>query len=114
MKRLVLVVACVTMLGGCSVYNSVFKREPVAVRAVPVKAPEPVLVDADGAPIERIPFRPGVSSVTVENLAKKKGCIGGAGAGLMTPPGPVEVYRMVCDNRTIFMAKCELRQCKAM
>lgn len=113
MKRLVLMVTCVAVLGGCSL----FKRQRVDLREKPVaavKAPEPQLLDASGAPIERVPFRPGVSSVTVENLAKKRGCVGGAGAGLMTPPGPVEVYRMICENNTVFMAKCELRQCKAM
>jgi hypothetical protein len=26
----------------------------------------------------------------------------------------VEVYRMVCDSGKVFMARCELRQCKAM
>ena len=75
---------------------------------------EQVLLDANGVAIERIPFRPGVSSVTVENLAKVKGCKGGIGAGLMSAPGPVEVYRMICDNGTLFVAKCEFRQCRAI
>jgi hypothetical protein len=115
MKRLaavVMVVASVAVLGGCSM----FKRERISLREEPAKVAqqEPQLLDANGAPIERVPFRPGTSSVTVENLAKKVGCTGGEGAGLMTAPGPVEVYRMVCDNRSVFMAKCELRQCRAM
>ena len=119
MKRLLLKVVCVavtcgTVLGGCAAYRSLHVvKQPTPV-AAPVKATEPELVDASGATITRMPFRPGVSSVTVENMAKQKGCTGGVGAGLMTPPGPVEVYRMICDNRSVYTARCELRQCKAM
>ncbi|MDM5176839.1 hypothetical protein PO883_06460 [Massilia sp. DJPM01] len=111
MKRLLLAVMCVAVLGGCSSG----RKQKVAARPAPVKMAAPVqapALDAKGQPIAHVPFRPGVSSVTVENMAKKQGCTGGVGAGLMTPPGPVEVYRMVCNNRTIFQAKCELRQCK--
>jgi hypothetical protein len=72
------------------------------------------LVDQNGAPIERIPFRPGVSSVTVEKLGKQRACASNEGAGLVTASGPVEVYRMTCDSGKVFMARCELRQCKAM
>ena len=64
--------------------------------------------------IHTVEFRQGISSVTVEKIAKKYGCAGGKGAGLITPPGPVEVYRMACDNGRTFMAKCEMRQCSAM
>jgi hypothetical protein len=78
-------------------------------------APAPAgLVDADGVPIERVRFRAGVSSVTVERLGKLRACVSDEGAGLITEPGPVEVYRMVCDSGQVFMARCELRQCKAM
>lgn len=64
--------------------------------------------------VQTVEFRQGVSSVTVEKLAKKYGCAGGKGAGLITSQGPVEVYRMACDNGKAFMARCELRQCSAM
>ncbi|WP_229751102.1 DUF2846 domain-containing protein [Undibacterium terreum] len=64
--------------------------------------------------VERIAFRAGVSSATVEKLAKQNSCVGEHGAGLLTPPGPVEVYRVSCDQGAPFMARCELRQCKAM
>jgi len=77
-------------------------------------APAAPTIDANGQPIEYIPFRAGVSSATVENMAKKQGCVGGQGAGLTSPPGPVETYRMVCDNKRVFVARCELRQCTAM
>ncbi len=61
--------------------------------------------------IEKVPFQVSTSSVTVERLAQAAGCTGGKGAGLVTEKGPVEVYRMQCDNGKVFLAKCELRQC---
>jgi hypothetical protein len=64
--------------------------------------------------IQTVDFRPGMSSTTVERLAKRFGCTGTVGAGLVTDKGPVEVYRMKCDNGTTFMAQCELRQCRPM
>ncbi len=64
--------------------------------------------------IETLQFQPGISTVTVENMAKKVGCQGGLGAGLISDKGPVEIYRMLCDNGTVFRARCELRQCKQM
>jgi hypothetical protein len=74
---------------------------------------------ADATPaVETIPFHTGVSSATVEKMAKQQGCTGGQGAGLITEPGPVEVYRMRCEDGPmrgkVFMARCELRQCKQM
>jgi hypothetical protein len=109
MKRLLVLVALV--LGGCSAFKS--KVEPAPVRSQ-VKPEPDVMTDANGAPIERVPFRAGVSSATVERLARQNACSGGAGAGLVTEPGPVEVYRMQCENGKVFMARCELRQCRQM
>jgi hypothetical protein len=108
MKRLALICAAVAMLGGCSMFH----RQMPAAPAAPVAA-------ADAAPaVETIPFRTGVSSATVEKMAKERGCTGGQGAGLITEPGPVEVYRMRCEDGQmrgkVFMARCELRQCKQM
>jgi hypothetical protein len=78
-------------------------------------APDRIKVqDAAGiVEVQKVEFRPGVSSVSVERLAKRFAC-SGAGAGLITEKGPVEVYRMQCDNGTTFLAKCELRQCRPM
>jgi hypothetical protein len=110
MKQMFVLVACAVVLSGCSSW----RQAPVKPWQPPpgAKAFEPQLVDSNGAVIERIPFRAGVSSVTVENMAKAEGCVGGTGAGLMTPQGPVEAYRMICENGKVFTAKCELRQCK--
>ncbi len=109
MKRLLLV-SCALALSACSMFKT--KMEPVAV--APVKPAVVQLLDENGAPIERVAFRPGVSSVTVEKLGKLRSCASNQGAGLVTETGPVEVYRMACDSGKIFMARCELRQCKAM
>jgi hypothetical protein len=104
MKRLALVCVAVAVLGGCSMFH----RQMPAAPAAPVAA-------ADAAPaVETIPFRTGVSSATVEKMAKQQGCTGGQGAGLITEPGPVEVYRMRCESGKVFMARCELRQCRQM
>jgi hypothetical protein len=111
MKRLLILVALV--LGGCSAFKSKTEPAPVAMRAVPARSPDQ-LAGADGVAIERIPFRAGVSSATVEKLAKQHACTGGLGAGLVTEPGPVEVYRMQCEDGKVFMARCELRQCRRM
>jgi hypothetical protein len=86
--------------------------EPVAVARPAAVSPQ--LVDAHGAPIEKVPFVSGVSSMTVEKLAAAQSCKGGEGAALVTPVGPVEVYRMRCDNGRVFMARCEMRQCRQM
>jgi len=102
MKRTLLVIAMV--LSGCSMFKTRMAPEPVvAARPAPAEAT-----------VQAIAFVTGVSSATVENMAKAQSCRGGQGAGLVTPAGPVEVYRMRCDNGRVFMARCELRQCTQM
>jgi hypothetical protein len=112
MKRLpaaILLVTLAASVGGCAAYRSVFPG-PAAPAPVPVAAAQPAPDDG----IQRIAFRTGVSSATVEKLARQQACTGGQGAGLVTEPGPVEVYRMACDNGKVFRARCEMRQCKQM
>ena len=105
MKRLVLLAACA--LGACSMLKTPMpSMAPMAVVPAARLAPAP--------PIERIAFRPGISSVTVEKLGKLQACSSDEGAALLTEPGPVEVYRIVCSSGKVFMARCELRQCRAM
>jgi hypothetical protein len=83
---------------------------------VPASNPAPAVVaTASPAPagnLQKVAFRSGTSSVTVERLAKQNNCTGGRGAGLLTAPGPVEMYRMDCDEGGSFTARCELRQCQ--
>lgn len=109
MKRVLVLVTA--LLGGCAMVKSKVEPAPVAVQVKPAPGQQ---VIADGVPIERVAFRAGLSSATVERLAKEHGCTGGQGAGLLTEPGPVEVYRMQCDSEKLFMARCELRQCRRM
>jgi len=101
------------LLGGCSSWPKPGPQAPDA----PEMAVTPGangLADVNGVPIQKIPFRIGVSSATVEKLARQQACSGGQGAGLITQPGPVEVYRMQCADGKVFMARCELRQCRKM
>ena len=101
MKRTLLVIAIV--LSGCSMFKTKMAPEATVVPVAPTESA-----------IQAIPFATGVSSATVENMAKAQSCRGGQGAGLVTPAGPVEVYRMRCDDGRVFMARCELRQCRQM
>ncbi|MES3023339.1 MAG: hypothetical protein V4857_17385 [Pseudomonadota bacterium] len=107
MKHVLVMLLAVAALGACR-SNTVQRSAVAPARPAPVQ-----LVDAEGVPIQRVGFRPGVSTVTVENLAKQVGCRGGVGASLLTEPGPIEIYRMACDNGQVYMARCEMRQCKA-
>ena len=94
------------LLGGCSVFgSSIDLSEPAA--SAPVAS-------TDVAAIQRVPFKVGESSHTVEKLAQAQACTSTQGAGLVTEPGPIEVYRMQCQNGQVFMARCELRQCRKM
>jgi hypothetical protein len=109
MKRLFVLMSCAVLLSAC---GSRAPKAPVVSPVAVVKAH--TLTDANGNTIENVPFRAGVSSVTVEKLAEAQGCTGGQGAGLLTPQGPVEIYRMLCDNRQVYTARCEMRQCRQM
>jgi hypothetical protein len=100
------------LLGGCSAFHG--GPGPQAPDAPELAVTPAAGANDAGTPIEKIPFRIGVSSATVERLARQQACTGGQGAGLITAPGPVEVYRMQCENGKIFMARCELRQCRQM
>ena len=100
------------LLGGCTLFKS--KMEPAPARVAAAKPAAPALLDPNGTPIERVPFRVGVSSATVEKMGKGQACTSAQGAGLVTEAGPVEVYRMRCEDGTVFMARCELRQCVKM
>jgi len=110
-RTLVVAGLLAVVLSGCSMFQDRYVPDPSAAAARPAPAQ---LLDANGAPIEAIPFVAGVSSVTVERLAAAQSCRGGEGAARVTPAGPVEVYRMRCENGKTFMARCEMRQCKQM
>jgi len=123
MKQLLVLLSSALLLNACSKFplRQTTPDADAAAAAVRKPAQAPTLSSDgtartifNGVEIEKVEFRAGVSSATVENLAKRQSCTGGVGAGLVTKPGPAEVYRMVCDNGKVFMARCELRQCKPM
>lgn len=128
MKRLHLIAAMIAsvLLTGCSMFPLGAQTDESATAAQAAAArkqarnsdipPDQVTIsdEAGSVVVQKIEFRPGISSATVERLAKRFGCSGRAGAGLVTDKGPVEVYRMQCDNGTTFMAHCELRQCRPL
>lgn len=112
MKRALVLMPLAALLGGCAWFHKPAPTPPAAMASVPARPAGPV--DADGTSIQKLPFRLGVSSNTVEKLARQQACTGGQGAALVTEPGPVEVYRLQCDNGKVFMARCEMRQCRPM
>jgi len=120
MKPSLLLLSASLLLSACSVFHTPFGHSDAPAPAARVQPPRTTASDGsalaqiDGVEIEKVEFRPGVSSATVENLAKLRGCTSSVGAGLVSQTGPVEVYRMACDNGQTYLAKCELRQCKAM
>ncbi|XLZ70260.1 hypothetical protein ABT364_27605 [Massilia sp. SR12] len=118
MKRLSLLLLAAGLLSACSYIPFLKKDAEVAHAPVPRKSAQADAgakrVMLNGVEVQTVNFRPGISSATVEQLAKAEQCRGGQGAGLVTEPGPVEVYRMACDSGKVFLARCELRQCKPM
>ncbi|MDY0962619.1 hypothetical protein [Massilia sp. CFBP9026] len=103
MKYALVTLLAAVLLGGCSVYGSGVDLSESTVVASP-----------DVVEIQRVPFKVGVSSTTVEQLARAQACASEQGASLITEPGPIEVYRMQCQDGKVFMARCELRQCRKM
>jgi len=124
MKRL-FILMCVASLSACATPTwmpgwgataSAPAPSYSVTRLTPAPAPAYSGDQISAMEIERVPFRAGVSSTTVEKMASQYGCASttSQGAGLMTPQGPVEIYRMICDSNRVFMARCEFRQCRPM
>jgi hypothetical protein len=112
MKRLLVLSAL--LLGACSSTRLPPPASAPRAAAPALAADGTAIVSVDGVAIEKVPFKEGVSSATVEQLAKQQSCRGGYGAGLVSEPGPVEMYRMSCDDGRALMARCELRQCRVV
>lgn len=105
-------VVLLSSLAGCAALPGMLGGERPAAAAEPIAAA--AVPAAAGPQIQTIPFQAGVSSMTVEKLALKYGCSAAKGAARITDQGPVEVYRMACDDERVLLVKCELRQCKMM
>ena len=89
------------------------QAEPTPVATVNASLPSPAPVASNNiTKIERVPFEIGVSSVTVERIAKQNSCQSTKGAGLLYKKGPVEVYRVQCEDGREIKARCEMRQCE--
>jgi hypothetical protein len=95
------------------------KPTPAASPAPDTSAPakanntiEAPAVARPSTPDRAAAFRQGVSSYTVEQLARGSGCAGHNGAELVSEPGPVETYKVACDDGGHLEALCEYRQCK--
>ncbi|WP_235548400.1 hypothetical protein [Noviherbaspirillum sp. Root189] len=115
MSALVTGCAAMTGLSGDEPASSSASTAPVARQATKTAANVAQIQDEAGSVVvQKVEYRAGVSSAAVERLARKFGCEGTHGAGLVTEKGPVEVYRMRCENGTSFLAQCELRQCRPM
>lgn len=117
------VLVAAILSAGCSTMSTSTQRAESAAKpgvTAPAKGDSATrqvetIRDKDGmAVLQKVEFKSGVSSATVERLGRRHGCMSEQGAGLVTGKGPVEVYRMQCDNGTTFMAQCELRQCRPM
>jgi hypothetical protein len=74
----------------------------------------PAYAAAVSQPVSKGGFQLGVSSNTVERLARQSGCESKQGAALISESGPAENYRMTCLDGKVFVAHCEFRQCTAM
>ena len=116
MKHRILVATIVTstLISGCGLFSTAKPNELGADKSIKSQIDTQTQSADETTILQKIDFNPGVSSVTVERLAKQNQCKSKQGAGQITPKGPTEVYRVSCDDGRIFMAKCELRQCKSM
>jgi hypothetical protein len=109
MKALLALVVASRLLGGCSVQVDSRRPAPRARRGQRGAAAGRRQRRADRADAVS---RRRVHG-TVEQLARAA-CLRRAGRRPDHRAGPVEVYRMQCDDGKVFMARCELRQCRKM
>lgn len=108
----IMLIALILSVAGCAALQRMSAGDRPAAAAPTLSA---AAAPASAEPqIQTIPFQAGVSSMTVEKLALQYGCSAKKGAARITEKGPVEVYRIACDDERTLLVKCELRQCKAM
>jgi major membrane immunogen (membrane-anchored lipoprotein) len=96
------------LLTGCSLFP---KSKQADDNQTLASKPKKDVSNGDNG-MQKVEFVTGVSSVTVEKLAAKNQCTSKLGAGQISPKGPVEMYRIQCDDGRVLMARCELRQCQ--
>jgi hypothetical protein len=111
MVRLHKLFAIITILGATLLVGcATVKTKKVSDNVTNSAKPESTNTDAKLI-VQKVPFEIGVSSVTVERIAKQNSCETDLGAGLLYKKGPVEVYRVNCKDGREIKARCELRQC---
>ena len=108
-----LILVC-TSLSACNSTFSYFNKSKVSNTEQPVATTSAPQSNEEKVIIQKIQNNPGISSATVERLAKQNQCTPKEIVNLLTPKGPIEIYRTSCEEGKIFMARCEMRQCKAM
>ncbi len=96
----------VIAITGCSIWKP--KEAP---KPPPAKPSAETQAAADEKARRKAEFHLGRSSYVVTLMAKQVGCINDVGSAMTSPAGPIETYKMYCDNGQVFQAKCELRQC---
>lgn len=116
MKHRILVATIVTstLISGCGLLSKAKPSTVIADKSIKAQMDTQNRDAGETIIVQKLDFNQGVSSVTVERLAIQNQCISKQGAGQVTPKGPTEIYRVSCDDGRVFMAKCELRQCKPM
>ncbi len=116
MKHRILLVTVITsvLISGCSLFTKTKPASEAATKPAQTQILAHGLADNADPVAQKIEFKTGISSVTVEKLAIQNQCTSKQGAAQITPKAPVEVYRVSCDDGRVFMAKCELRQCQTM
>jgi hypothetical protein len=116
MKHRILLVTVITsgLISGCGLFTKTKSSNEATAGALTTQTLAQNNTSKDDQILQKIEFKTGISSVTVERLALQSQCTSKQGAAQLTPKAPIEVYRVSCDDGRVFMAKCELRQCQTM
>jgi hypothetical protein len=114
MKHRILLVTIFTsaLISGCGLFTKTSSQATASTVKTQTLAQS--RTSSEDPILQKIEFKTGISSATVEKLALQNQCTSKQGAAQITPKAPTEVYRVSCDDGRVFMAKCELRQCKTM
>lgn len=116
MNHRILLITVITsaLISGCGLLTKIKSGNDTASTSAQTSKLAQGNTANDQPVLQKIEFKTGVSSVTVEKLALQNQCTSQLGAAQITPKAPTEVYRVSCDDGRVFMAKCELRQCQTM
>ena len=116
MNHRILLVTIITsaLISGCGLFTKTKSGNEATTKSIQTQNQAQNLTGNEDPILQKIEFKTGISSVTVERLAMQSQCTSKLGAAQITPKAPIEVYRVSCDDGRVFMAKCELRQCQTM